>query len=155
LFLTLFGFSHVIVTGGPHLRLFAPFSSFASRLTLEDGLNVHTLGALIGAFIGCLLIIPGRRIRRVDSFLGDLTYTLYLCHFAVLATMNQDFPCIPDDRRIWLSFVAALLCSVLLYLFIDRPLVRAYIRRRTFAPSRSALEIPTSTAAAAAVTKLG
>jgi peptidoglycan/LPS O-acetylase OafA/YrhL len=158
LFLTLFGFSHVIVTGGPHLRLFAPFSSFASRLTLDDGYNVQTLGAMIGAFVGCLLINPGRLVRTVDSFLGDLAYPFYLCHFAVLATMNQDFPGIPDDRRIWLSFVAALLCAVLLYLFVDRPLVsvRAYIRRKTFAPSRSALEVAArATAAAVAVTKLG
>jgi peptidoglycan/LPS O-acetylase OafA/YrhL len=143
LFLSLLGFSHIIVTGGPHLRLFAPFSSFASRLSLNDGFNVQTLATLIGVFMVCLLIKPGLLARRIDSFLGDLTYPLYLCHFAVLATMNQDFPGMPDEHRIWLSFAAALLCAVLLYLFVDRPLtrLRAYIRKGALPPPSSIADL--------------
>jgi len=142
-FLSLLGFSHIVVTGGPHLRLFAPFSSFASRLSLDDGFNVQTLATLIGVFIACLLIKPGLRARRIDGFLGDLTHPLYLCHFAVLATMNQDFPSIPDERRIWMSFAAALLCAVLLCLFVDRPLMRlrAYIRKSALPPLRSIADL--------------
>jgi peptidoglycan/LPS O-acetylase OafA/YrhL len=138
LFLSLLGFSHIIVTGGTHLRLFAPFSSYASRLSLNDGFNVQTLATLIIVFMVCLLIKPGLLARRIDSFLGDLTYPLYLCHFAVLATMNQDFPSIPDEQRIWLSLAAALLCAVLLYLFVDRPLtrLRAYIRKGALSSKR-------------------
>jgi peptidoglycan/LPS O-acetylase OafA/YrhL len=91
----------------------------------------------------CLLIKPGLLARRIDSFLGDLTYPLYLCHFAVLATTNHDFPGIPDERRIWLSLAAALLCAVLLNLFVDRPLIRlrAYIRKGALPPPRSIADL--------------
>jgi peptidoglycan/LPS O-acetylase OafA/YrhL len=143
LFLSLLGFSHIVVTGGDHLRLFAPFSSFASRFSLDDGFNVQTLVTLISVFMVCLLIKPGLLARRLDGFLGDLTYPLYLCHFAVLATMNQDLPGIPDEQRIWLSFAAALLCAVLLNLLVDRPLtrLRAYIRKGALPPPRSITDL--------------
>jgi peptidoglycan/LPS O-acetylase OafA/YrhL len=143
LFLSLLGFSHIIVTGGTHLRLFAPFSSYASRFSLNDGFNVQTLATLIIVFMVCLLIKPGLLARRIDSFLGDLTYPLYLCHFAVLATTNHDFPGIPDEQRIWLSLAAALLCAVLLNLFVDRPLtrLRAYIRKGALPAPRSIADL--------------
>lgn len=46
---SLFGFSHISVTGGPHLRLVTPFPTFASRLTLSDGDDVEALMVLMRA----------------------------------------------------------------------------------------------------------
>lgn len=142
LFLSSLGFAHIMVTGDPHLRFFAPFSSFASRLTVRHVYGLPTLMALICIFVACVLIAPGPLARKIDGFLGDLTYPFYLCHFAVLATMNQDFAGIPDSRRIWLSFSVAMLGAILLYLLVDRPIasIRASVRKGSLRPSRSALQ---------------
>ncbi|MBV8536087.1 MAG: hypothetical protein JO128_10875, partial [Alphaproteobacteria bacterium] len=103
-------------------RLFAPLI-FRDRHT--DPLNLFNFGWLFALFlVGTLVNVGNGRLRRIDNFLGDITYPLYISHFTAIVVVGRVFGFLPDMACAWLAFAAALTLAVVLWFTIDRNVIR-------------------------------
>jgi peptidoglycan/LPS O-acetylase OafA/YrhL len=133
LLLALFGFCHIDPALPAHLLLTTPISVFADKFTFHTGYNVLSLMILMAFFAFGVCIDAAPRARLIDNFLGNITYPLYLCHLAIVATVNQDLPSLTLGHRVTLAFGLSLCVAMLLYWLVDRRLTTTRLQIRSTA----------------------
>jgi peptidoglycan/LPS O-acetylase OafA/YrhL len=136
--LAFISFSHNVYPA-PHQRLFVPFGL---RLG-PDPFNLINFAILVVLFVAGLMVSVGGYLRRVDNFLGDLSYPLFISHYTVVAMVGYAFANVPDTLRVWLAVALALAVAVLLWWAVDRQVVwlRDRVRGGELYPARSAMAV--------------
>jgi peptidoglycan/LPS O-acetylase OafA/YrhL len=143
LVLCIFGFCHIDPTMPGHHTLWWPMSSFAEKFAFQTGANVLSYMILLAVFGALIGIGVSPWARRIDDFLGNMTYPFYLCHFAIIATVNEDLAGLQLWVRIAISLGLALACAAALYLTLDRRLVGTRLSIRSAARHPTPGWVPT------------
>ena len=134
---------------GAAAAIVALAAAAAREYAALDSRPYATLIALAAALLILFVVLPGDSRPRVDRallarplvYLGVISYSVYLWHFAVVLGVREILE--PDPRRIdWilvllLTLAITLMLSALSYRFVEKPMMdraRWTIRRRARAP---------------------
>ena len=71
------------------------------------------------------------RASRLDRFLGDLSYPIYICHWTVIRLVNRLLEPQPAMARIAATVVIVFAVSIALKLCIDGPIESSRARLRS------------------------
>lgn len=90
----------------------------------STGIGAAFVVLVLAAGVGLLALVQlGPSLRRIDSWLGDLSYPLYLNHFAVLALFKVILP--STGIILWLSAGAASCAVAVLAHYLVEPQIHA------------------------------
>lgn len=110
-----------------------------------------TLGIAVG--IPLVFLLSRLRFHRVDEFLGNISYGVFLNHFVVMYALRGFWPVAYDARVVGAVLLLSVLCSGLTYYCVERPALRLRHRLRRGTTQRRtrsrAGEKPKQTAASA------
>lgn len=106
--------------------------------------------ASTGLLLLLLLAIPFLfricKTNRLDRFVGELSYPIYICHFLVIWTLTYLWGMSAGMFRGFVILMTTVLLSIVIYLAIDRPIDGW--RHKQFAPRvRQTISAPAASAA--------
>lgn len=91
---------------------------------------------LAGVVLGLPLIYFLKSFPRgkIDSFLGSISYGIYLCHFTVKTVIQNVIGHQPGNFTEWFIFIAlSILCAVISHFMVEYPIEKLRHRKRTAA----------------------
>lgn len=97
-------------------------------------INGQSKEILLGVVLGLPLIYFLKSFERgkIDSFLGSISYGIYLCHFTVKTVIQNVIGHQPGNFREWLIFIVlSILCATVSHFIVEYPIEKLRHRKRT------------------------
>jgi peptidoglycan/LPS O-acetylase OafA/YrhL len=105
------------------LSIFTPLSEIMIWFpTVRIPGNLIWFVVMLAIFFASLQVRMPRTLRRIDSFLGDLTYPMYATRFIVCAVIGACMPNASPLESVIAQLPAYLLVAYLLHQWLERPL---------------------------------
>jgi peptidoglycan/LPS O-acetylase OafA/YrhL len=106
-----------------NLSIFTPWTDIQPWFaTVRIPGNLVWFTIMLAVFVALLYVNIPVKLRRIDGFLGDLTYPMYATHFIVCAVTGDGFML---ERPALITMIQLVACLIVAYLFnrwIERPL---------------------------------
>lgn len=105
------------------------YNSVGTNTDVFSSILIFGTGLVLFAGLACVKKVP-KIVKKIDSRLGDLTYSIYLVHWPILYAVSQFG--LQGSEAFLTVLICTILISVLIVLFIERRLfkLRDSIRRK-------------------------
>jgi peptidoglycan/LPS O-acetylase OafA/YrhL len=104
---------------------------FGTSVDFDDSVYYLPYGILWGSILVAAKYGKGIMKRffelRFLRFIGTISFSMYLFHIPVLKLLIRSDLGIPDNLKVYIFFICAIIVSMLSFLFIERPLSRIRI----------------------------
>jgi peptidoglycan/LPS O-acetylase OafA/YrhL len=106
-----------------NLSIFTPWADIQPWFrTVRIPGNLVWFPIMLAIFIASLQIDIPARLRRIDAFLGDLTYPMYASHLLVCAIVIDAMPSASPLATTAVQLLASLIAAYLLNRWLEQPL---------------------------------
>lgn len=96
-------------------------------------INGQSKEVLLGVVLGLPLIYFLKSFPRgkIDSFLGSISYGIYLCHFTVKTVIQNVIGHQPGNFKEWFIFIVlSVLCAVISHFIVEYPIEKLKHKKR-------------------------